>query len=390
MSLYSRWNQYGARLTVILTLAVAILSVLTGIANIGAQSVVGPLAEFIPPAIQRTAGFTGALTGFLILVSAFGLRRGLRVAWYSTVVLLPITALQGLMQSSPLSLPLIALSLLALPNVLANRGRFDRELSFSTSQLTALAAIIGAQIYGTVGAYALRDEFANINTMVDAFYYTLVTASTVGYGDAAPTTQGARLFGMSVIVIGTASFALALGTVLGPAIEARLSRALGRMTESQLELLDNHILILGYGDLTEAILEEFAQDISDGTEILVITPDSERATGLADREVNVLTGDPSDEAVLRKAHIEDARAVLVATNNDAEDALSVLTARDLNTEAHIIAAATNRENISKLKRAGADTVISPQSIAGEILVRSALNGQSMDDIDEFAARFMED
>ncbi|MFC4452048.1 MULTISPECIES: NAD-binding protein [Halorussus] len=390
MSLYSRWSQYGARLTVILTLAVALLSVLTGIANIGAQSVVGPLAEFIPPAIQRTAGFTGALTGFLILISAFGLRRGLRVAWYSTVVLLPITALQGLMQSSPLSFPLIVLSLLALPNVLANRRHFDRELSFSISQLTALAAIVGAQIYGTVGTYALRDEFANITTLVDAFYYTLVTASTVGYGDAAPTTQSARLFGMSVIVIGTTSFALALGTVLGPAIEARLSRALGRMTDSQLELLSNHILILGYGDLTEAILEEFSQDIRDGTEILVITPDSDNAQHLAERDFNVLTGDPSDEETLRKAHIEEARAILVATNNDAEDALSVLTARDLNTEGYIVAAATNRENIGKLKRAGADTVISPQSIAGEILVRSALNRQSMDEMDELTTEFLDE
>lgn len=390
MSLYSRWDQYGARLTVVLTLAVALLSVLTGIANIGAQSVIGPLAEFIPPAIQRTAGFTGALTGFLILISAFGLRRGLRFAWYSTVVLLPITALQGLMQSSPLSFPLIALSLLALPNVLANRRHFDRELSFSTAQLTALAAIVGAQIYGTVGTYALRDEFANLSTLVDAFYYTLVTASTVGYGDAAPTTQSARLFGMSVIVIGTTSFALALGTVLGPAIEARLSRALGRMTESHLELLDNHILILGYGDLTEAILEEFSQDLRDGPEILVITPDSDRARRLAERDFNVLTGDPSDEETLRKAHIEDARAILVATNNDAEDALSVLTARDLNTEGYIAAAATNRENIEKLKRAGADTVISPQSIAGEILVRSAMDRRSIDEIDGLVTKFLEE
>lgn len=390
MSLYARWNRYGARLTVWLTFAVALLSVLTGIANIGAQSVVGPLAEFVPPSIQRTAGFTGALTGFLILISAFGLRRRLHVAWYTTVVLLPITALQGLVQSSPLSVPLIALSLVAIPNVLANRHRFDRELSVSTTQLTALAAIAGAQIYGTVGTYALRDEFANVGTLVDAFYYTLVTASTVGYGDAAPTTQEARLFGMSVIVIGTASFALALGTVLGPAIEARLSRALGRMTDSELGLLDDHVLILGYGDLTDAILEEFARNIRDDTEVLVITPDSERAKLLADRDFDVLTGDPSDEEVLRRAHIEDARAVLVATNNDAEDALSVLTARDLNADGYIVAAATNRENIGKLKRAGADTVVSPQSIAGGILVRSALNRQSADDVDELATKLSEE
>ncbi|MFC6988387.1 NAD-binding protein [Haloplanus sp. GCM10025708] len=387
MSLYARWNQYGARLTVALTLAVALLSVLTGIANIGAQSVVGPLAAFVPPSVQRVAGFTGALTGFLMLTSAIGLRRGLRLAWYSTVVLLPVTALQGLMQSSPLSVPLIGLSLIALPNAVANRRRFDRGLDLSISQLTALAAIVGAQIYGTVGTYALRDDFTTVSTPVDAFYYTLVTASTVGYGDAAPTSQGARLFGMSVVVLGTASFALALGTLLGPAIEARLSRALGRMTDSQLELLDNHVLILGYGDLTEAILEEFTRDVDGETEVLLITPDSKQAQRLSDRDFDVLIGDPSDEETLSRAHIGDARAILVATNNDAEDALSVLTARHLNADVYVVAAATNRENIGKLERAGADTVISPQSIAGQLLVRAALDRRGMDDA---VSQFTED
>jgi voltage-gated potassium channel len=194
---------------------------------------------------------------------------------------------------------------------------------------------------------------------------------------------------MSVIVIGTASFALALGAVLGPAIEARLSHALGRMTDSQLELLDDHVLILGSGDLTDAILEEFARDVRDDTEVLVITPDGERAKLLRDRGFDVLTGDPSDEGTLRKANIEDARAVLAATNDDAEDALSVLTARDLNTDAYIVAAATNRENIGKLKRAGADTVISPQSIAGELLVRSALDRRGMENLDELATQLFD-
>lgn len=162
------------------------------------------------------------------------------------------------------------------------------------------------------------------------------------------------------------------------------------MADSQLELLDKHILILGYGNLTEAILEEFTQEFQDSTEILIVTSDTDRANFLADRGFNVLTGDSSNEEVLKKARIEETRAVLVATNNDAEDALSVLTARDLNTEGYIVAAATKRENSGKLKRAGADTVISPQSIASEILVRSALNRQSMGEIDELATKFLDE
>lgn len=364
----------GPRVTIALTIAVALLSVATGIANISAQSVSGPFAHVIPQVIQRTAGFTGALTGFLMIGSALGLRRGLRVAWYSTVALLPLTALQGLLQSSPLSAPLVVLSVLALPNVLYNRRRFQRPISLSASQLAALAAIVGVQIYGTFGAYALREEFTSIETLVDAFYYTLVTASTVGYGDATPTTQSARLFGMSIVVLGTASFALALGTLLGPVIEARFAQALGRMTDQNYELLEDHVLILGYGELTTAILEELAGK----TKFVVVTDNQEQAALLSGRDIDVLSGDPSDEAPLREAGIEHARAVLVATNDDANDALAVLTARELNPDVRIVAAATKRGNVDKLERAGADTVISPAMLGAQMLVRSSLDDDEGD------------
>jgi len=370
----SAWRGLGLRLTIGLTMLVAVLSVATGIVQIGQQTLGGPLAAFVPLAVQRTVGFTGALTGFLMIGSALGLRRGLRAAWYSTLLLLPITALQGILQSSPFSLPLVVLSVLTMPNVLAHRRRFDRRLDLSQAQLAAVAAIVGSQVYGTVGTYALRESFSNVETLVDAFYYTLVTASTVGYGDAVPQTATAKLFGMSVLVVGTASFAIALGTLFGPAIEARFQRALGRMTDSQLDLLEGHILVLGHGDLTEVILEEL-----DEAEYLVVTTDADWANKVGEA-VDVFVADPSDEETLERARIDSARAVLVATNDDAQDALAVLTARHLNPEVTIVAAATNRENVEKLRRAGADTVISPATIGGHLLVESAFGRADTEDV----------
>ena len=363
------WRGLGLQVTVGLTMAVAVLSVVTGIVRITQQSIRGPLATVVPPSVQALVGFTGALTGFLMMASALGLRRGYRVAWLSTVVLLPVTAIQGALQYSPLSIPLIALSVLAIPNAVAQRRRFDRPVDFSQAQLAAIAAIVGALIYGTVGTFALREQFGNVHTPVDAFYYTLVTASTVGYGDSVPQTQVAKLFSMSVLVVGTASFAVAIATLFGPAIEARFQRALGRMTDSQLELLDDHLLVLGRGDLTEVILEELGD-----VEYLVVTPDSAWASTAGERDVNVLVADPVDEKTLERAQLADARAVLVATDNDADDALVVLTARQLNPDVRIVAAATNRENVAKLRRAGADVVISPATIGGHLLVESALGG----------------
>ncbi|MFC3477314.1 NAD-binding protein [Halobacterium litoreum] len=357
------------RVAVVLTLAVAALSVLVGILGIvdpGASF--GPFADVVPASASETAEFTGAITGFLMVGSALGLRRGLRAAWYSTMILLPVTAAQGVVQATPYSVPLVVLSVLAFPVLAVARGRFDRRISLSTSKLAAGIALVGVQAYGTVGTWALRDGFPAVETPLDAFYYTLVTASTVGYGDVTPATQEARLFSLSVLVLGTASFAIALGALLGPALEARFASALGRMTQSQLESLDGHVVVAGYGDLTEPILEELR---AAGRELVVLTDDDEAASRLRERDVNVLVADPSDEASLERVNVDRARAVVAATNDDGQDALDILTVRETHPDVRVVAAATERENEAKLRRAGADTVISPAVIGARFIARSA-------------------
>jgi voltage-gated potassium channel len=360
----------GARASVVLTLLVGVLSVVTGIANIGT----GGGADFqvlgviVPGVVRQATAFTGTLTGFVLLVNAFGLQRRLRIAWYAAMVLFPVTATQGVLQTSQLSLPLIGLSVVAAAVVGLNVRIFDRKASLTTAQIASLSALAGAQAYGTAGAFALRDDFEGVSTLLDAFYFSLVTGSTVGYGDVTPTSPVGKLFALSVLLVTVSSFAVVLGVVFTPLIEARLSKALGHMTEEQLDILEDHVLVLGFGDLTEPILEELA----DQTDVLVIVPDEERARRLTERGYTVLTDDPSDEGAQHRGRIEAARAVITATSDDAEDALAILTARQLNPELTIVAAATQRENVNKLKRAGADTVISPAVLGAHFLAESAL------------------
>ncbi|WP_434521493.1 NAD-binding protein [Halorubrum sp. AS12] len=368
------------RASILLTFAVAVLSILAGLAQIGGLGVSGPLAPLVPDFIRQTVGFTGTITGFAMFGSGFALRNGYRIGWYSTAVLLPLTALQGLMQASVLSFPLVALSALSLPALLYNRGRFDRDFSPSPTQLAAGAALVTAVSYGTVGTYALRDQFQGVETIVDAFYFTVVTASTVGYGDVIPQTGPAsdiaQLFVLSSLVMNVAAFAVALGVLLTPAIEAQLSKALGKMTDRQIDLLDDHVLVLGYGDLTEPILEELAA--RDGVDYAVVTPDETVARRLAERDIMVFTADPSDVDPLERVNLDGARAVVAATEDDARDALAILTARQLNPDVRIVAAATQRENVDKLRRAGADQVISPSTLGGHILVDCAFGADSAD------------
>lgn len=366
------------QLAVTLTLAIGALSLITGVANLASTTRFLLIAQYIPDVVRNAVALTGAFTGFAMLVSAWGLRRRLRAAWYSAVVLYPVTALQGVVQSSVLSFPLIILSVAALPTMILSRRVFDRRTSLTATQTASLLTLVGVLTYGTVGTYALRADFGRVETPLDALYYTVVTASTVGYGDITPQSQIAETFTLSLIVVGTAGFALVIAALITPALEARLIGALGRMTESQLELLDNHVIVLGYGDLTEPIVEEL-QGVID---FLIVTEDSGVAQRLGERGFNTLVADPSDEETLEKARIGDAVAAVVATNNDAEDALAVLTARQLNPEIRVVAAATDIENIEKLRRAGADTVVSPASIAGHLLVESALGRGGAEDAAE--------
>lgn len=374
------------RASILLTFAVAVLSILAGLAQIGGVGVSGPLAPYVPDVVRQTVGFTGTITGFAMLGSGFALKNGYRVGWYSTALLLPLTAIQGLMQASVLSFPLVALSVVSVPTLVINRGRFTRSYSPSPTQLAAAAALVTAVSYGTVGAYALREQFNGVESIVDAFYFTVVTASTVGYGDISPATDIAQLFALSSLVMNVAAFAVALGVLLTPAIEAQLSKALGKMTDRQIDLLDDHVLVLGYGDLTEPILEELAA--REGVDYAVVTPDETVARRLADHDVPVYTADPSDVEPLERVNLDGARAVVAATEDDARDALAILTARQLNPDVRIVAAVTQRENVDKLRRAGADQVISPSTLGGHILVDCAFGADSreategiLDDVD---------
>jgi voltage-gated potassium channel len=359
------------KVAVAITAVVGVISVVTGAVSLSYAPYVTPLGTYIPDTVRSVVSLTGAFTGFAMLLSAWGLSHRLRAAWYSSLALLPVTALQGLAQSNVLSVPLVVLSLVAVPGVAASRSGFSRPLTFDQGQWAAVGALSSALVYGTVGSYALRDGFANVQTPLDALYYTVITVSTVGYGDAVPTTRLARTFAVSFVVVGTASFAFALGSLVTPAIEARLSKALGRMTELQLESLNDHVVVLGYTGDTGPI----ADGLRERSEFVVLTPDEDVASVLRGRGIMTVRANPSNEAALERARIGEARAVVAATDDDADDALAVLTVRQMNPDVRIVVSAAEEENVEKLHRAGADTVISPASIVGDLLVESALTGE---------------
>jgi voltage-gated potassium channel len=374
------WDEFsGARTTVLLTAGIAILSFVTGLSHLSNPTITleGPLAPYVSSYATNFVRLMGIVAGFSLIAVAFGLQRRNRYAWYAAMVFIPVAAMQALLTGQATDIPLFLLPVITLPLVIYNREQFDQRIELSTIQITALAAILAVQVYGTVGAYALRAQYTGIKTVTDAFYYIVVTGTTVGYGDATPVTTEAKLFTLSVLIIGTAAFGAGLGSLVIPIVESKMSSMLGKMTISELALLEDHVLVLGYGELTEPLLEELLPE----REVVVITDDQGDASDLRDRDINVLTDDPTDEEALKKASIGTARAVVAATEDDAQDALAVLAANRTDPDVRIVASANDQRNVANFEGAGADTVISPVVIGGRLLGRSVLQDKNLMDVE---------
>jgi len=364
------WRQFsGAKPTVLLTGLITVLSFVTGLSNLSqaALAVDGPLAPYLPAAALY-AQFAGVLFAFFLGILTVLLQRRKRLAWYGTVVVLPLLGLLPLTTLQTTDVPLLVLVVVTEPLLIWNRDRFDQSLDLSPLQIASMLSIVGVIAYGAVGSYALRAQFAELDSISDSVYFVIVTIATVGYGDITPLSPEAKWFSLSVILLGTGAFTAAIGALVVPAIESRMAAAFGNMTASELKLLEDHVLVLGYGDITESLLEELPEEV----DVVVVTPDADVASRLNDHDVNVVTDDPTDEETLLEARIDAARGVVVATRDDARDVLAILAARGANPDVRIVAAANHAKHVEKLRQVGADEVISPMTIGGRLLGRSVL------------------
>lgn len=367
---FVEWQEFsGAKPTVALTGVVTVLSFLTGLSNLSqtAMTLEGPLAAVLPVA----AGFTrfgGVLFAFALGPVTIGLQRRKRIAWWVAIVLLPVLGLLPLTTLQTTDVPLLFAILVTVPLLVRNRRRFDQSLGLSPLQIASMLSVGGVVIYGTVGSYALRGQFSSIESWADAVYYVIITSATVGYGDITPTTPEAKWFSLSIVLLGTGAFTVAVGALVVPAIESRMAAAFGNMTASELTLLEDHVVVLGYGDVTASLLDELAEE----TDLVVVTPDTDTASTLTADGVNVLTDDPTDESVLADARVDSARGVVVGSNDDARDVLAVLASKNVDPDVRVVAAANEEKHVEKLDAVGADEVINLRSIGGRLLGRSVL------------------
>lgn len=218
---------------------------------------------------------------------------------------------------------------------------------------------------------------------VDVFYFTVVSLTTVGYGDITPVTDVARLIN-AIILTPIRIFLWAL--FLGTAYEVSVMRLKFRQERQMRELkerLDQHTIVCGYGSKGHAIVDELLAHGHKPDDIVVIDPVEQACAEAAKRRLVVLRGDASSEEILSSAAIDKASYVLVAPDRDDAATLICLTVRNLAPHVHLIAAARQEENIKLLYGAGAELVVAPSVTGGRLMaaaVRQRAVPQIMDDL----------
>ena len=198
--------------------------------------------------------------------------------------------------------------------------------------------------------------------LLDAFYMTVITVTTVGYGEIRTVSDIGRLFTVVIIFLGMGVMAYTLGMVAQTMVEFRLSSILGRKKFGRkLKSMKNHYIICGYGRLGAIIVSELRNQ---NIPLVVIDHDPAARETLADLGITFLIDDATNEDILLEAGIEKAKGLVAVVLSDADNLFITMSARGLNRDLFILARADKEQTRKKLLRAGASRVVLPYLIGG--------------------------
>jgi voltage-gated potassium channel len=234
-----------------------------------------------------------------------------------------------------------------------------------------LAAVI---VYGVTG-YTLINGW----NLLDAFYMTIITISTVGYGEVHPQAAAGRLFTSTLIVVGVGILLFGFGVFA----ETLADNSFGifrrqRQMERRLNELRDHFIVCGYGRIGTEIVIEFEEQ---HVPYVIVERNEEPLDRLHKEEKLHVEGDAASEEVLKTAGIERAKGLISAVDSDERAVYVTLAARALNPKLYIISRAGYPESVRRLELAGADRVISPYRMAGHLMAELAIRPALVDVLD---------
>jgi voltage-gated potassium channel len=220
-------------------------------------------------------------------------------------------------------------------------------------------------VVGTVGYSTLEGW-----TWFDSLYMTIITVTSIGFGEVHELSMAGRLFTVFVIAIGFGVVAYAAVTVSRLLIEGEVEKILTRRHHMKaIEKIHHHYIVCGFGRMGSLVCREFHDR---GIPFVVAELDPEAQEKIIGNGYFLSPGDATEEETLIAANIENARGLVSVLDSDASNVYAVLTARELRPDLEIIARAGEQSAKKKLLRAGANRVVSPYRIGGHRMVMGIL------------------
>jgi len=212
-------------------------------------------------------------------------------------------------------------------------------------------------IVGIVG-YMSLDEFS----FVDALYMTVITVSTVGFGEVNELTEGGKIFTSILILASLVVLGYFISTLTQKLVHTQLSFFYSRNNrKNRLKKMENHVIVVGYGRNGKQVVNEL---LTIGLKLIVVDENHELVINNMGRPVRFIEGDATNDEVLIKAGIKTARSLITTLPNDADNLYVVLTARSLKHDLKIISRASSESSEKKLRMAGVDSVVMPERVGG--------------------------
>lgn len=240
-----------------------------------------------------------------------------------------------------------------------------KQFRIALSIIGALVAV-GAVTYSAVWHVSL----------LDGLYMTVITLTTVGFRELRPPSPAVKLFTICIIVIGIANITWAARAAAEMALGEQFREYFGkRQLENIISRLSGHTIICGFGRMGGQIAADLARA---GKPFVVIDPNPEVLERLRESGFPYIAEDATNEAVLRAAGIERATNLVTVAPSDADNTFIVLCARDLNPNLFIVARSIRIQNEDKVRKAGADRVVSPYVMGGHRMAAAILNPHSVD------------
>ncbi|RLB05148.1 MAG: potassium channel protein [Deltaproteobacteria bacterium] len=235
-----------------------------------------------------------------------------------------------------------------------------------TRHITALLLLLTTVFIGTWGYVVL--EHANL---LDAFYMTIITLTTVGYKEVFPLGKWGRIFTIFIIFFGMGTVLYLAGSFTQMIIEGELRKILGRRKlENKIKSLRNHVIVCGFGRIGEVVSQEIRDHGS--VDVVVIENDPKVLTKLEEGGYLYIPGDATEEDCMMRAGIKWARGLITVLNSDANNVYITLTARNLKPDIFIVARSSSPISEKKLLQAGANKVISPHYLGGKRIAQILL------------------